>query len=496
MNSKQIVRAAVALALLGSAPVVFAQTAVTQGVQNIGNIVNGSLNPDVNVPTIDASTVGLDFGSGASASVSATGAVGSVSVSAINSPLPAPLGGLGTIGQVVANTGTVTNGSAAQTASINLGTTSTTTAGALGLGASASVSATGAVGSVSISALNDNSTAFTGADLSGAFAAASPVTQSVSNGAAATVNNFGAISGATSLYSGASESVSATGAVASVSESFTAGAGAGALITTPVTGFTAALSAPSTVTQTVDNVATVQNFGSVDALNSTGAVPAGGDFTPGLGQGASVSVGATGAVASVSFSSLADSNAYNPGTVGATLPVTNTFISQGVSNEGFVSNVASIFTGDLTGNGASVSASATGAVGSFSISGNNVSFAGGNFGSVGQTVDESGSNVINTAAINVGNLSGAGASVSGGATGAVASVSYSNIGGSQSGLTVGPVTQQVSNVAIIDNGFNPNGTSAPVVINVNGAGCLGRRRVGVRERHWRGRFGVIEQHRQ
>ncbi|MEJ0005121.1 MAG: hypothetical protein WDM77_01700 [Steroidobacteraceae bacterium] len=179
--------------------------AITQGVGNNGAVTN--------VATINAP--GVDFsGDGASASISATGAVGSVSLSSVDSAFAAGSGGnyasvnqgSGT-GAPTPTAGVVNNGLVSNSGTVNVG-------GLSGIGSSASVAATGSVASFSVSSV---------ADLASIGAVSVPtITQTSYNNANITnagnisVSGPGGFSPAT-LGVGASASVAATGAVASAS---------------------------------------------------------------------------------------------------------------------------------------------------------------------------------------------------------------------------------------------------------------------------------------
>jgi hypothetical protein len=459
MNKYITVRAAVSLALLSAAPAVFAQVPpdpiVNQNVDNLGTVTNYNSLTGVN-PTINGSS-DVYAGTSATLSVSASGAVGSVSVQAINSPLPIPSGGFGGITQGVTNevganvvnqSGIIDGG----TVGGNLGT--------LGTGASASVSATGAVAAVSISAVTDGTNAGFGNTFDASAAFSGGVTQTgtnfanVTNGLGNGATTGGQILGFSTLGTGASASVSATGAVAAVSIS---------AVTDPSVagGGTILLPTVGTISQTATN--------SGGAILNTGANIVVGS----LAEGASASAGATGAVASVSVSGI--NTNLSGGSFGGG-------ITQSVNNSGTVTNTgANISAGTISpppsgfgitpilGTGASLSASATGAVASVSYS--NIGGTSGGLtyvGSTDQTVTNTGA-VLNQGTISLappaGTVvaqTGAGASLSVGATGAVASVSASATGDTANGVTTivapgtsyGAITQTVTN--------SPSGGAFPI----------------------------------
>ena len=305
------------------------------------------------------STVGLGAGlavgdlsgDGASASVSATGAVASVSVAAINSPgvltpAPTPLGGtaVGNVTQAVTNVGVVDNTVLAS---------DTVTSGAVsGDGARLSVSATGAQASVSLASIDS----FTDTNSVG------DVTQGISGNVSAPISNTGAITNTSTTVStnggdvsgtGASVSVSATGAVASVSV---------ASISSNLSGSPSPLSV-GTVGQVVLNSST----GAI-SNNSTTVTTDGGAIS---GNGASVSVGATGAVASVSVAAIGSLTipdfVFNTdvGLGGVTQAVTN--LANVTNTSGTVTTDSLAPVGAVSGDGAGVSVSATGAQASVSL---------------------------------------------------------------------------------------------------------------------------------
>lgn len=416
---------------------------VDQAVTNNGDISNtGTVTGDINR---------LSLQRGASVSISASGAVSSISASGMSDANSNTTGfALPEIG--ISNSWTVTDeywysysqtfgfgGGGANTnwdsgtggtyyfgivqnsqnlgAISNVGTISQI--GSIGTGASASISATGAVASVGFTG---NNVAMTGGLIY-------DIDQTANN--QGVVANYGASNAPNSITSGglgvsASASVSATGAVSSVSTS---------AINSSLSGL-----GYDSVSQTSLNSATVTNIGRID-LGSSGS-PAG------LDVGASVSISASGAVSSVSMSGVSNSGTRPsvawPSLADITQTSTN---SAAVTNTGQVENVA-----DLQ-RGASVSLSASGAVGSVSFSGNNVAITGAGVDIVTQTISNSASisNTVNVAGTPAGNL-GVGASVSASATGAVGAVSVSAIEATTTGsVSFRNISQTISNTAGVTN---------------------------------------------
>lgn len=145
-------------------------------------------------------------------------------------------------------------------------------------------------------------------------------------------------------------------------------------------------------------------------------------YGPVSGAGASVSIGSTGALASVSATSIAGGGYGGP----AIAPKN---IWQSSENFGAVSSMGdSIWTGPVTGKGASVGISATGAVSSVSATtiGSPVGASLGYGGRITQSAYNGGS-VQTNGAVSVRVLSGVGASVGVSAMGATSVVSISKI---------------------------------------------------------------------
>ena len=272
-----------------------------------------------------------------------------------------------------------------------------------GDGASLSISATGAVSSLSVSSIHGSEFDTIEVGTNGSSFPAN-LFQSTSNYGGVTNNHtgnwlidIGLVDG-----DGASASVSATGGVSSISVSS---------INTPGTYWTNSDTSFGSIKQETWNAGTVSNNG--------GSIWAGEI----KGIGASLSIGATGAVSSVSMSGIADSDTFD--TIHAKS------ISQGTTNyyNASITNGGSITAGDISGVGASASVSASGAVSSVSVS---------NIGGASQfdhvhfqnNITQTTTNyapVTNSGTVQVGALTGNGASASVSAVGAVSAVSYSSI---------------------------------------------------------------------
>jgi hypothetical protein len=144
------------------------------------------------------------------------------------------------------------------------------------------------------------------------------------------------------------------------------------------------------------------------------------------GDGASVSVSATGGASAVSLSSINNQG----GTWGAEVDYGG--IQQTTTNSGTITNNGGrIETGNITGDGASASIGASGAVSSVSVSSivdghqlNDVAYN----ADINQTTTNYGGGTIqNTGTVQVGNLAGQGVSASVSAIGAASAVSFSTI---------------------------------------------------------------------
>jgi hypothetical protein len=270
---KQSLLAGVAIsAVIAGSTGAFAQTPV-----DVGNISQTSKNTS-NVNNNGSVTVHPGFfvaptlGAGASAAVSATGAVASTDFSTIGGTLTGTT--TGTVTQ------SATNGNQSgvfffPNTYANVSNTGSVTVGALrGDGASASISGTGAVASLSISGIDTTS--------QGNFAIGA-VSQGASN--TGTVTNYGTISAGALSGTGSSASISASGAVASVSDSN---------ILKPTGSLS---SIPNTSIASISQTAT-NNAGS--PISNNGTITVAGN----LGTGASASVSAMGAGAVASFHSV------------------------------------------------------------------------------------------------------------------------------------------------------------------------------------------------
>ncbi len=435
-TSKHTLLAGVALSVLISAATgAMAQMAVDQSATNNATVI-------VNPSTI---TLGAgNFGAGASSSIGAVGAVSATSVTGINQNLNSPTGGISTVSQKAVNNADadVTN-----TGTINANGVSSTS-----VGASISISATGAAASLGITGINSTTIMPVG-----------NVDQTIVKNDA-TITNTGTIDGPSLSISGSgtSVSVSANGAIASVSVTsisslhdpefgtidqspnntgnvtntatqitpqFINGSG----LTSVSASATGAASVVSTgfdnggnsggtfdaITQTTTNSGTISNT----ATNITSQA---GGFQTG---GAAISASATGAVSSVS--QYVNSEPVLGGTFAA---IKQTTINSG---GGVTNSAPTISVGDAIGPGGSVSASATGAASSVSYTLSGSSYVTGTtFADVTQSSTNSAALVKNDAStMTTGDLgfntafsglNGAGASVSSGATGAVASISVTS----------------------------------------------------------------------
>ena len=289
----------------------------------------------------------------------------------------------------------------------------TTGAGHVGVGASLSIGATGAASATSVTGINQN---FNGP--AGGFGA---VGQSSTN-TGTIINTAGSLTvGAGNAGDGASASVSSTGALNSISITGIGGADNQAFAPSNI----------GVVTQDTNvNSGPVSNAGSISAA---GLILS--------GYGSSASVGATGAMSSVSVSSI-NATTFSASTIG--------IISQTPINTGAVTNTSTgVTVGDLSGLGASASVSSTGAAGAVSVAAiGSAGVAGVTTGNVNQTVNNTAviGNTGGTTTVNA--VSGDGASVNTGATGSIASVSLTSIASNAAVNTVGTVTQISNNNAL------------------------------------------------
>lgn len=419
------------------------------GKLKVGNVKQTTKNfaPVRNYGTISGYATGVS-GHGASASVSATGAQSAVSLSRIGGNYYPTKTKIGSVKQYTLNYGNVTN-----TGTI-LNTWYGLASGLSGNGSSVSVSATGAASAVSVSSIN------TGGSDKIKVANYGRIKQTTKNRSGYVIN-YGFIPGSYRgdlSGHGASASVSATGAASSVSVSRIA-------------------SAPmkfvkmGRVKQHTSNSATVINKHSGRPYRSyylSGTMSL-GDLS---GTGSSASISATGAASSVSYSSLGQRyHAYNTISIGGVKQ--QTYNSGDVTNMGPVESrtrrygswyyrryvtttsyrAAALHVGDLKGAGSSVSVSATGAASAVSLSKvNDKSSTSISVYKVAQGTFNFG-DVTNFGRIYAGNLTGNGASASISATGAVSSVSYSNInsGWGLDSLAAGPILQGTVNKGDVTN---------------------------------------------
>ena len=222
---------------------------------------------------------------------------------------------------------------------------------------------------------------------------------------AAVDNFYGTINGNGRVGTGASASVSASGAVTSVSVG-----------NVDVWGHPSTVRIESLEQRSTNDDSSIINRNAM--IDMTGGGSSKGSLT---GDGASVAIGATGAAAAVGFSNINSSG--DKITVGD--------IRQRATNDdSAISNNGSITVGSLKGMGASASISATGAVASISVSNINTPVGAVKLGDITQHANNKGddSTICNTGTINLASLSGTGASASVSAVGAAAVVSYSSIG--------------------------------------------------------------------
>jgi len=414
---------------------------VTQTVTNLGNVTNQA--STINTSNLDA---------GASAAISATGALAAISLSTVNATVTDSVALAGNYSQ------TVTNGEIVEGDSIgNISNSGSVVVSNLANGASASVSATGAVASLSVSAINSTAKFST---------VTGSIDQTVLN--KATVTNTGGVTAGT-LADGASVAVSAAGAVASISMSATFG--------TVSSG--AALGTVGT-----DGADIYQNAGNnIDVTNASGTFANGSADTVGVsagnleGVGASAAISATGAVTSTSFN-------FNDTSL-TTAPFTLAAITQDANSSGALSNTGVMSVGGLIGSGASASISATGAVASVAYSANaaTITDSGVTFGAVITQTSTNNNNIVNAGDLTLGVMSGSGVSASISATGAVASVAYSSNNSRITDSDVsfnGAITQTVTSTGSVTNTGELNvvflsgqgeisGTGASASISATGA---------------------------
>jgi hypothetical protein len=429
------------------------QVTTVKGGADISNDGNGAIDTDGGGP--DQLFDPFDVtGDGASVSVSATGAVSSVGLTGINSNANAKQS-VGNVNQ----TSETRNGSDVS----NRGTGPTTNVDSLrGDGSSASISATGSASSVSIMQIGAVGTAPN-------FEVGN-ITQNTSTGNG-DVTNSGLDLGTqannddTPLSgTGASASVSATGAVSGVSATYIESIGGSKTV--------------------IGNVNQTTSKGP-GAVTNTGVVgqESGGDFIL-SGDASSISISATGAASAVSatFVNSGELDLVSTGNINQNTTNNSTVTNRHRGQFGGSPNTdngagpdGTVNVGNITGDAASVSVSATGAASSVSltsinnsgvgvtpnVSVGNVNQTSTNTGDVinegvfhnNKTVDSDDANNAPDSVINVGNISGTASSASISATGAIAALSVSTVNGTQGlgNTTVGNINQTATNSGSVSN---------------------------------------------
>ena len=385
-------------------------------------------------------------GNGSSVSLGSTGAVSSVSTTAINSAGFQVT--FGTIGQTATNTAAVTNsGSTVTTGQVRAD------------GGSVSVSSAGAVTAVSEAFIDNNaSTSNTfgvitqDSDNTGAVTLSGSTTTIASN-----TNNHGLFA------AGSSVAASATGAAASVNSA-------------TIRSLLVDMGDFGTIGQTVENTS------SVDASGNSLTVNNGID-----GATSSASITAAGASGSVSSLILNDTATTGSMVGGATFAA----INQDIDNTGAITNMGSTLTVTpnadsspsyvVSGAGASVGIAAIGASGSVSgavIRTLSNTTEGATFAPVTTDVLNSGAVTLSDGVASTTDVSGAGASVSLAAIGAQASASSISVEGRQDMADFATVDQTVANsgavavVATRDPSLSTgalSGTAASAQIGATGA---------------------------
>jgi hypothetical protein len=392
----------------------------TNGIGPITGDATNSGDVTVSGNTILTGTVGEGTsarGNGSSVSLGSTGAVSSVSTTAINSgDFQATFG---IIGQTATNTANVTNNG------------STVTTGQVRAeGGSVSVSSAGAVTAVGEALIDNN------ASTSSTFGA---ITQNADNSGSVTLDGSNTVIASNTnnvglAAAGSSVAASATGSAASVSSA-------------TIRSFASDMGDFGATDQTV------QNTGEVTASDNSITV------NHGIGQSAaSASITAAGASGSVSSLVL---NGVGP-SVSMTGGATFAAIDQDIDNTGNVLNQGSTLTVTpnanspknyvVSGAGASVGIAAIGASGSVSgavIATQSATTEGATFAPVMTDVLNSGSVTLDDAVATTTDVSGAGASVSLAAIGAQASASSISVSGRQDMADFGTVGQTVLNSGAI-----------------------------------------------
>jgi len=415
-------------ALMLAASAALAQTVVTQTSTNNSQVSN----PSTGTNTIDLGGGGL--GAGASVSTSAGGAVVSTSVTGINSQFVNPTGGFGTVTQSSSNLpgGNVTNSGAITGASGDAASGSSLSVSARGAAASFSIIAVGGIPFVPVATVGDISQGSTPT-----VPAAPPV---VNVGSISNTGEITGPSGGTAIDlsgMGASASVSATGAQSSVALSV--------MGATTFTGTTF-----GNINQAPSNNADINAIFGVQNILSSGGVSLGAIS----GAGAGVSVAATGSAASIAFSYIETTN-WSPTTV-------NSIFQNPTNNTASVTNSptggSTVSVGAISGDGASVRIGATGAIAGISYSSiGSTAAAGGQaqtIGSIGQLVTNNGT-IRNAGTLTGTGLTGAGSSAGINALGAGAAFSVSSIGDVSTAPLTSPtpnqgfsVFQQVTNTGL------------------------------------------------
>jgi hypothetical protein len=235
-----------------------------------------------------------------------------------------------------------------------------------------------------------------------------------------TVENGGAMTGSNTVTlsgDGASVSISASGAVASISSTFNG----------------ATLAGESTysygnIDQTATNGAEGQGVPISPAVTNTNTNQEVGLALGNLsGNGASASISASGAVASIAFTLNNTVTLATPAPAAAIVPIVVSYgtITQEAKNYGDITNIAGTLSiGSIVGEGASASSSASGSVASFSVASITSDYINlGNFGAISQTSTNHGA-VANSGSMQITGSFGVGANASISASGAVSSVSF------------------------------------------------------------------------
>ena len=322
-------------------------------------------------------------GDGASVGVGASGATSAIGVTSIGGSAPS-VNVNGDISQNAQNAAFVGNLGIIVVGGLGVGNV-------VGDGASLNVGASGATSAISYSSINSTADQNTSIKLGN-------VSQLAGNNNGPVIN-IGLIElGGELIGTGASASVSASGATSAIGfSSLNSGGNA--------TGKAAASITTGDIYQGTVNNSPVLNFGAIDSRNVTG-------------RGASLSVNASGATSAVAYTSINNNNHKSPSII-------TRDITQGTLNFQGVTNLGTISAGSITGNGASASitaAGATSAIGVTSINDNNIASVA--TGAIKQT-SANGGPISNVGIISVAGVSGTGASLSIGASGATSAVSVS-----------------------------------------------------------------------